>query len=240
MTNVGVADAKAPTRGVTWLSTAVLVIALPLLLVPLNVRLVVHNFALYEAQFERYRIELVTGFSKSELLGATRALFAYFDGDFEPFSYRLRNGQEIYNEREVAHLRDVKSLLRLSERIGIAAGLAMATTLVVQYASSSRRFETIGRSLVLGAAGTMGLLALLALVSLADFSGAFLQFHQLFFSNDLWQLDPRTDNLIRMFPEGFFFDATLLVAMATAMEALMVLGLGVTLLLLARRDRISR
>ena len=31
-------------------------------------------------------------------------------------------------------------------------------------------------------------------------------FHELFFNNDLWILDPRTELLIRMLPEGFFFD----------------------------------
>jgi integral membrane protein (TIGR01906 family) len=160
----------------------------------------------------------------------------YFNGESEPFSYQLRSGQEIYNEREVAHLSDVKGLLRLADGIGTAAGLGFTFGLAVQVAVfGRRRLDIVGRSLLLGGLVTLGLLGGLALLALSDFSGAFLQFHYLAFSNDLWQLDPRTDNLIRMFPEGFFFDATLLVAVATAVEAAVILSLGVLLRVLASR-----
>ena len=40
----------------------------------------------------------------------------------------------------------------------------------------------------------------------SDFNKYFTLFHEVFFSNDLWLLDPSTDLLIRMLPEGFFFD----------------------------------
>ena len=31
-------------------------------------------------------------------------------------------------------------------------------------------------------------------------------FHEIFFDNDLWIFDPAEDYMIRMLPEGFFFD----------------------------------
>lgn len=37
-----------------------------------------------------------------------------------------------------------------------------------------------------------------------DFTRAFIYFHKIFFSNDLWILDPRTDLMIQMLPENFF------------------------------------
>lgn len=37
-----------------------------------------------------------------------------------------------------------------------------------------------------------------------DFNKYFTYFHLIFFSNDLWQLDPRTDLMIQMLPENFF------------------------------------
>lgn len=226
MTNVDILETRASVKGVPCRTTLLAVVVLPLLLVPLNLRWVVHNLSFYQAEFERYRIELITGFSEGELLGASQALSDYFDGDTEPFSFRLNNGQEVYNEREVAHLRDVKGLLRLANWIGIAAAMVLLVSITLQIGlAGPPRFAIVGRSLALGALATLGLLGTLALLSLANFSGAFLQFHYLVFSNDLWQLDPRTDNLIRMFPEGFFLDATLLVALATAVEALLLLGL---------------
>ena len=213
-----------------WWTIALAAIALPFLLVPLNLRLVVHNLSFYEVEFRRYRIEAFTGISSDDLTGTARALMGYFDGSTEPFSYRLENGQAVYGPREVAHLRDVKALLRMGDGIGlIAIASVVAAVWLQRRLGRARQFDALARSMVSGSLATLGLLASLALLAVTDFSGAFLQFHYLAFSNDLWQLDPRTDNLIRMFPEGFFLDATLLIALATAVEAVLLLGLGLVL-----------
>ena len=50
----------------------------------------------------------------------------------------------------------------------------------------------------------------------------FLMFHLISFSNDLWQLDPSRHYLIAMFPQNFFFDATVAIAIATIFEALLL------------------
>lgn len=39
---------------------------------------------------------------------------------------------------------------------------------------------------------------------MADFNGFWTTFHQLFFTNDLWLLNPATDLMINLFPEAFF------------------------------------
>ena len=74
----------------------------------------------------------------------------------------------------------------------------------------------------LGGAATLGLVVVVGLASLVGFDRLFLAFHLVSFSNDLWQLDPARDNLIAMYPEGFFFDATMLIALSTIVEALLL------------------
>ena len=49
-----------------------------------------------------------------------------------------------------------------------------------------------------------------------DFSKYFIVFHKIFFNNDLWVLDPRTDMLINIVPEGFFFDTAARIALVFA------------------------
>ena len=39
-----------------------------------------------------------------------------------------------------------------------------------------------------------------------DFNKYFVIFHHIFFRNDLWIFDPAEDYMIRMLPEGFFYD----------------------------------
>ena len=82
------------------------------------------------------------------------------------------------------------------------------------------------RTAVARAMGIGALLGLAGLLSLVDFSQAFVTFHELAFSNDLWILDPRTDYLIMLYPEGFWLDATLRIAMLSAIEAVVVGGVG--------------
>ncbi|HSN67432.1 MAG TPA: DUF1461 domain-containing protein, partial [Fusibacter sp.] len=54
------------------------------------------------------------------------------------------------------------------------------------------------------------LIALGTLIALyfIDFDWAFRKFHEIFFTNDLWLLDPKTDRLIQMMPLEFFIDFT--------------------------------
>ena len=73
---------------------------------------------------------------------------------------------------------------------------------------------------------TLGLLAVFGLFAIVGFDSLFLKFHQLSFSNDFWQLDPRTDYLIIMFPLGFWFDATMRVAATTVISAITLSGVS--------------
>jgi integral membrane protein (TIGR01906 family) len=84
----------------------------------------------------------------------------------------------------------------------------------------------LGTILTIGGIVTVALLGLAGLLSLVDFSEAFVRFHQMAFSNDLWMLDPRTDYLIMLYPEGFWLDATLRIAMLSAIEAVVIGGVG--------------
>jgi integral membrane protein (TIGR01906 family) len=69
-----------------------------------------------------------------------------------------------------------------------------------------------------------------------DFDALWTRFHQIAFRNDLWQLDPSTDYLIMLFPEPFWFTATIRMATTVALQTVVVAVAGVVLLL-ANRDQ---
>ena len=58
-----------------------------------------------------------------------------------------------------------------------------------------------------------------------DFNAVFTLFHEIFFDNDLWIFDPATDYMIRMLPEGLFFDFVIRIGW------MFLLGAGILLLL---------
>lgn len=60
-------------------------------------------------------------------------------------------------------------------------------------------------SVCLGTGLFFGLIAALAAIISTDFTKYFIMFHHIFFSNDLWILDPSTDMLINIVPEGFLW-----------------------------------
>ena len=52
----------------------------------------------------------------------------------------------------------------------------------------------------------VGMCLTLALLAYTNFTKYFTLFHKIFFDNDLWILNPKTDMLINLLPEGFFSD----------------------------------
>ena len=68
-----------------------------------------------------------------------------------------------------------------------------------------------------------------------DFGWLFNQFHLLSFSNDLWQLNPAHDYLVRLFPWGFWRDAATYVMASVAVGAVVLAAIGGGYLLTARK-----
>ena len=65
---------------------------------------------------------------------------------------------------------------------------------------------SVAKGLLIGTGIFLVLCILLGIAVASDFTNAFITFHHIFFSNDLWILDPSVDMLVNIVPEGFFFD----------------------------------
>ena len=210
-----------------WIAGVLFVLCAPIFLVTTNLRAVTDSALLYEYGFSTYDIPAATGITRQELLSVARQTRDYFSNDVERLDVAAsRNGEPfpLYNEREIQHMADVKGLFRFAARMQEAAGtyvvLYLVVGLLVQRRAVIRDWQEVGFQ---GGLFTLGLMALAGLGSLMDFDRLFLQFHLLSFSNDLWMLDPSRDYLLKMYPEGFFRDATIAIAGLTLSEALLLL-----------------
>jgi integral membrane protein (TIGR01906 family) len=85
-------------------------------------------------------------------------------------------------------------------------------------------FPLLRRSLKWSAIGTGAFLVIFGATAAIDFGWLFTQFHFLSFANDLWLLDPYSDYLIIMFPQRFFFEATLFIGALTVIDFALVTG----------------
>jgi integral membrane protein (TIGR01906 family) len=216
----------------------IFIVAVPLFLVTGSVTWAVNDPGLYHRGFEKYSISLYTGITDADLQQAGANLRRYFNSSDEPLVLRARvfgEEREIFNQREVAHMRDVKGLVR---GVYLFAGLS-ALYLLVVIAGGFWRFrraflDQLARLLLWGGGLTLALVAAVGLFALLGFDALFLAFHQLSFSNDFWQLDPRRDYLIIMFPQGFWFDATMRVAATAVAGAIILTGISGIYLLYRR------
>ena len=202
------------------------VAAVPVFLIATNVRWVVNFPYLYSYGFDKYDVSERTLIERDELLSAGRQIRDYFNNDDEFLLVSVtRDGEQVdslYNSREVLHMRDVKTLVKGVYRAQEVTGAYLALFALAGLAAWRLAFlRRLRRFLGLGGALTFGLVLLVGLGSLTGFDRVFVAFHEISFSNDLWLLSPQ-DFLIRMFPEAFFFDATMLIAGATVLQALLL------------------
>jgi integral membrane protein (TIGR01906 family) len=206
------------------------ILCLPFLLLTASLGWAVNSHWLYKYGFEKYNISQVTGLANSELEKAASGLIGYFNSGDEYISLTvIKDGEplELFNQREIIHLKDVKGLIRLDYRVLLGTLVyVLAYAGVCLFWRKRRYWRRLAWSLVGGGGMTLALMLALGLGILFGFSSLFWQFHLLFFSNDFWLLDPTKDYLIMLFPEGFFYDAALFCALITTGLAIILGGIG--------------
>lgn len=203
------------------------VLCLPLLLLSASIAAAINCPALYQYGFKKYQVSQTTGIAETELEKAATGLIRYFNSDEEHISLTMiKDGKSftLFNQREVAHLKDVKALFWLDYRVLFGTlTYALAYLGLSLWRKDGRR---LARGVVWGSGFTLALMLALGLGALFNFDQLFLQLHLLSFTNELWQLDPTKDYLIMLVPRGFWYDATLFIALATAVGALILGGAG--------------
>jgi len=111
--------------------------------------------------------------------------------------------REAFNNREIQHMIDVKDIYVKLNYLKLISLLLIFGIIVLnrkRYLLNAMYYSTglsFGFSLILG-----------IMVSI-NFNKAFIFFHEIAFSNDLWLLDPKTDLLINLLPLSFFINISI-------------------------------
>ena len=218
------------------------VLALPLLFIAVSVTWAINDLSLYEYGFDTYRVTSVTGIEKADLMAVAREIRSYFNSPTEPLAVTTRVfGEErvLFNEKEVIHMHDVKKLVRGVYWVGVGSAVFIIGFIAAGFYLNRQKFLwTLARLGLFGSAVTVGLTILVGIMSLVSFDFLFTLFHELSFANDFWQLDPRRDFLVMMFPSGFWFDAAMLVVGLVVLQAAIVAGaVGAAALYKRRQNR---
>jgi integral membrane protein (TIGR01906 family) len=217
---------------------ALFIIAVPLFLITGSVTWAFNSPGLYNDGFEKYSISPISGITDADLRQVGADLRHYFNSGDEPLQVRTRifgQEQDLFNDREVAHMRDVKRLVWGVYILALVSAVYLAAMVVAGFVMQRGRFAAhLARRALWGGGLTLVLLVVFGLVALTGFDSLFLKFHQLSFANDFWQLNPRTDYLVRIFPQGFWFDTTMWVAVRAISGALVLTMAGSAYLVFRR------
>jgi integral membrane protein (TIGR01906 family) len=218
---------------VRGLVSLALVLFLPLLIIGTSLRGLVTDRDLMVRGFRDNQVATTTGLDDPQLRRVADAFVAYFQGPPGQIQMQVTAfGQTrlLFNDKEVAHMEDVQSLIQFFLRTQIVAAVVVVLRLGVAVVFD-RAPQPIGRELLWSTALMVALVALVGVLSLMDFDALWTRFHQIAFRNDLWQLDPSRDYLIMLFPEPFWFTATINMATSVALQTVLIAVVGVVLLL---------
>ncbi len=214
---------KIPGIATNWL----FILCLPILLLTASLGWAINSLWLYKYGFDKYNVSQTAGLAEVELEKAAKGLISYFNSDEEYISLTVvKDDQplELFNQREVIHLKDVKGLIWLDYWVLLGTLIYILGYAGVSFFWRKQRYwRRLAWAVVGGSSATLALMLALGLGTLLGFDQLFLQFHLISFTNQFWQLDPTRDYLIMLFPGGFWYDATLFCVLAT-MTGAVVLG----------------
>jgi len=137
---------------------------------------------------------------------------------------RFPDGKEMYNVRELQHMRDVKLVTQAALTAGIIIGLYWLIGGTILWRFYRNRFTIAAQN---GALLTLALIASIIIISVVSWDSFFTSFHKTFFADGTWRFE-YSDTLIRLFPEQFWFDAALVIGAFS-------FGISILLLTLLRR-----
>ena len=207
-----------------WIASALFVASIPVFLLLTNVRVATSDAHLYAYGFARYHVSAVTGIDRGELDRAAREIVDYLSSNDGSALLDVRvavrgQAQPLFNEGEVGHMLDVKRLFQFVFRLHELAFvyIAMYVTAIFLW-TRERSIRRLAQQAIVGGAVTAVALTVGAVSVLVGFDQLFTAFHLVSFANDLWLLNPATDRLVQMFPQGFWFDVSLLVGVLTIVE----------------------
>lgn len=193
----------------------------------------------FEKEYTKYNVlDSLPSMTMDDLLHVTDEMMDYLRGGREDLHVTTTMGgeqREFFNEREIAHMEDVQVLFLKALSIRRICLVLGAGLLILMAATKARMGQVLPPSLCMGTGLFFALITALGLIISTDFTKYFIMFHHIFFSNDLWILDPATDMLINIVPEGFFMDTAARIALLFGSLSLILFGVCLLLTIKNRR-----
>lgn len=186
------------------------------------------DFDVYRQEYEKYDVLSELDMTMDDVMYVTHEMMDYLRGEGDTLSVVTTvEGQEqdFFNEQDRFHMGEVRELFIGGLNIRFGACVAAALCILFLVITRADIKKVVPRSYWIALGVTGAAVILIGIAAVVDFNAVFVQFHHIFFDNDLWIFDPAEDYMIRMLPEGLFYD------MVMRIGAIFVVSLVVLLVL---------
>lgn len=170
------------------------------------------NDVFYNHEFKQNNTYETIGISEEDLADTKDVLLGYIKDDNDDL-FVMANikgvDREVFNEKEKLHMIDVKNLYHnamLCRNI-LFVVFVICLFFIFNDLDIHLLFTTFKQTLL----GFLAIIGALCLYAIIDFNSFWINFHYIFFTNELFFLDPNKDILIQIVPERFFFDLVFLI-----------------------------
>ncbi|MDI3535778.1 MAG: hypothetical protein PWP16_397 [Eubacteriaceae bacterium] len=194
-----------------YLAALILAISLPFFIFVSIIEMSVSDKHFFMDQMAKNDVIENTGIYPPDVDLVISEIIAYLNDDREDFDIlaRIASPEEknvseyshVFNDDEITHMIDVKNLY---QNVLFIRDFSIILILISFLYLMRFDQKLIIYSLFGGSVFYILFLGLIGIFFAFDFQSSFIKFHQLFFTNELWVMDPATDLLISIVPEPFF------------------------------------
>jgi len=208
----------------SWIALVVMCIATAIVVYIGVFSIVANSEKYYFSKYEEFGVYNKFNVSDEYLQNETRFLLNYLENG------KGRIDSSWYKEREIEHLMEVRDLYKKVYLLQSVCVLLVVMSLLAVVFLNGRTDEgfvkrVLSRYLIGTGIAVFGMFVFF-LVMMLTFSSSFITFHEVLFKTDTWMLDPAIHNLIKMFPQQFFFDMFIRIGVFSLLVGCLFLVIG--------------
>lgn len=188
----------------------------------------------YRDEYEKNDVLSSVNMEMDDLMDVTHGMMKYLRGDRENLIIQTTIGgeqKEFFNDREKAHMADCRILFIAAIWIRRFCLLLIVLTAVIITAFNKKtkleKAKYISSGIWKGIIAIAVCMGTLVTVIAINFDRAFITFHHMFFNNDMWLLDPDTDNLINIVPQTFFIDICIRIGVIFGILMILIFSMAI-------------
>jgi len=196
-----------------------------ILVISASVTFTLFDKGAYERMVARENLPQSAGMSEAEILANYRALIDY-NSIF--FTGPLLFPTLPMSDAGRTHFEEVKTIFSVFQiALLVSAALTALIFIAVMLRKRQFRFSYIASFIKLGGIAALVIpAAVVSIVAIVGWDRFFALFHQLFFNNEFWVFDYRTDPVILILPDAWFLNCLVRIVLGVVISSVILIVAG--------------